>query len=67
MYSISVSYSPIHASLLPGAQSSPYGSHFLIRLVDGWIASLFESLVATNIGFVLGLYFGIVMRTQAAP
>src|SRR5277367_4133682 len=38
MYSISVSYSQIYASLLPGAQSSSYGSHFLIRLVDGRMA-----------------------------
>ena len=35
MYSTSVSYSQIYASLLPGRQSSSYGSHFLIRLVDG--------------------------------
>jgi hypothetical protein len=39
MYSISVSYSQIYASLLPGAQPSSYGSHFLIRLVvAGWPA-----------------------------
>ena len=38
MYSISVSYSQIYASLLPGAQSSSYGSHFLIQLVDGQMA-----------------------------
>jgi hypothetical protein len=52
MYSISVSYSQIYASLLPGAQFFSYGSHFLIRLVDGRMAGLLGSLVS-RLSFII--------------